>query len=395
MALHRTEPIRIRPPHRRGAVLGLSLTTALLVAACGGGSEGDDQARSTDTSTWTVPAVFVDCSAPDTDESTCQGEGTEGEYTSLSPSQVSGDWEICATVPHLQDPVWVGINYGVVTEAERLGVALQFHDAGGYENIAEQNSQIEDCVAQGVDAIIVGAVSADALNPSLQMARDAGIAVIDGGNGVASPDVDARAVLDYYDMGRTIGEYLAAKGEAVQVALFPGPAGVGWSERSVEGFSDAIEGSAVELVATKYGDPVAEVQTGLVEDTLSASPEVDVIVGTGVTVDVAATVLEERGLADRISTYSTYISPSVVDLLEGGGAACAPNDQGINLARVMVDLAVRTLEEIPYEGDVTRAAPAPVLICGPAAGADDNFDSFDQSTAFAPEDWSPVSEVGY
>lgn len=343
---------------------------------------------------WTVDAVLIDCDAADVDPKTCSGPGTIAPYTALSPDQVTKDWDICATVPSLQDPVWVGVNYGMASEAERLRSKLSFFDAGGYENIAEQNSQVEDCIAQGADAVIIGAVSADALGPAIKAAKDAGVVVIDGGNGIASEDVTARAVLDYYDMGRSVGEQLVKQNKPMKVVLIPGPAGAGWSERSVVGFKDAIDGSQVELLEVKYGDPVKEVQTGLVEDTLSAHPDLDAIVGTGVTVDVGAVLLKERGLTDQVALYSTYISPSIIDLLKSGGAACAPNDQGVVLAKTMVDLAVRSLEGIPYVGGARRAAPAPTMVCGPAAGADDNIDSFDPGTTSAPADWSPVSQVG-
>ena len=41
-------------------------------------------------------------------------------------------WEICVSFPHMKDAYWLGVNYGVAEEAERLGVKMQLVEAGGY-----------------------------------------------------------------------------------------------------------------------------------------------------------------------------------------------------------------------------------------------------------------------
>ena len=40
-------------------------------------------------------------------------------------------WRICASYPHLKDSYWLSVNYGMVLEAERLGVALEVVEAAG------------------------------------------------------------------------------------------------------------------------------------------------------------------------------------------------------------------------------------------------------------------------
>ena len=117
-----------------------------------------DQQSTAAADSWSVPATFVDCNAADI-EPGCVGQGVSGTYTSLNSSGVTAPWRVCVTVPHLKDPIWVAANYGMITEAQRLGVEMQFLDAGGYGGVTEQVRQIEDCATQGADAIVVGAVS--------------------------------------------------------------------------------------------------------------------------------------------------------------------------------------------------------------------------------------------
>lgn len=377
---------------RSTRVLGVAAVAALalLAAACGDDSSGE--VRAEDKEVWSVDATFIDCDAAGI-EPGCVGEGEEGEYTSLDPADVSDPWELCVTVPHLKDPIWVASNYGMVSEAQRLGVGMQFTDAGGYENVTEQVSQVEDCATQGADAIIVGAVSQDGLNPAIKQAVDNGAVVIDYGNGVTSPDVQGHAIVDYYEMGHSVGEHLVDQGEPMNVVLLPGPAGAGWSERSVLGFKDAIEGSDVVLLDTKYGDTGKEVQLALVEDSLSTYDDVDALVGTAVTLDVAHGVLAERDLTESVALYGTYLVPTTLDLLESGRAACAPTEQPVSTSKMAVDLAVRLLQDEPAKEGFERMGPQPLMVCGPAAGDADNLDDFDPDTSFAPDGWSPISDV--
>ncbi|WP_396642384.1 TMAO reductase system periplasmic protein TorT [Microbacterium sp.] len=361
------------------------------LTACSGTTEPGGETEALDG--FSVAATFIDCESAEVDPEGCIGPGIEGTYESLSPDDVTEPWELCSTVPHLKDPLWVAYNYGQAVEAERLGVSITLTDVGGYENVSEQVTQIEDCITQGADAILVGAVSADALNPAIEAAEAAGVVVLDIANGVTTPDVSAHAIVDYYDMGRTIGEYLADSGESLKVSVLPGPAGAGWAERSLLGVQDAVSGSDVEIVDVKYGDTGREVQLQLVEDTLAANPDIEAIVGTAVTLDVAATVLAERGLTDSVALYGTYVIPSTLDLITAGTATCAPTEQPVMTARIAVDVAVGLLEGTPIAEDAERVGPQPLLVCGPAAGDADNVAEFDTTTSFAIDGWTPKSRV--
>lgn len=371
--------------------LGIAGACVLVAAAAACGADKAAEVRAEDEQAWTAPAVFIDCDAPGI-EPGCVGEGVEGEYASLDAADVTNPWQICVTVPHLKDPIWVATNYGVTAESRRLGVEMRFSDAGGYTGTTEQVKQIEDCTAQGADAIIVGAVSQDALNPAIQQALDAGVVVVDYGNGVTA-DVPGHAIVDYYNMGHAIGEELVKQGDSHRVVLLPGPAGAGWSERSVLGFRDAIAGSDVELLDVKYGETAKEVQLSLVEDSVSAYPDVDAMVGTATTLDVAHGVLAERGLADKIGLWGTYLVPTTMELLESGRVVCAPTEQPVRTSRMAVDLAVRLLENKPEREGIERMGPLPLTVCGPAAESADNLAEFDTTTSFAPDGWSPVTDV--
>ena len=204
---------------------------------------------------------------------------TSQDYTTLE--KASKKWRVCVSFPHMKDAYWMAVDYGVAEEAKRLGVQMQLLEAGGYTNLNKQISQIEDCVASGSEAVIIGAISLDGLNNLVSEVRKKNIPVIDVINGISSPDLSAKSLVSFGEMGFKAGEYLAAMhpkgGEKVKVGWFPGPAGAGWVEAGNKGFRDAIANSSIEVVETKYGDTGKEVQMKLVEDTLQTYPDIKYI----------------------------------------------------------------------------------------------------------------------
>jgi protein TorT len=311
---------------------------------------------------------------------------TDQDYQTLS--KASKKYNLCVSFPHMKDAYWMAVDYGIVQEAERLGVKMQLVDAGGYTNLNKQLSQIEDCVASGADAVIIGAISFEGLNNIVAEVRGKGIPVIDVINGMSSPKLSAKSLVSFGEMGFKAGEYLAAKhpkGSAtVKVGWFPGPAGAGWVEAGDKGFREAIAGTAVEVVETKYGDTGKEIQMKLVEDTLQTYSDIKYIVGTAVTAEAAVGILRDRGLEKKIQIMSYYFTPGVYQGIKRGRILAAPTDSTVVQGRIAVDQAVRILEGKPY---LKHVGPKLFVIDS------SNVNSFDRSLAIAPDNFKPTFSV--
>ncbi|BCL72372.1 putative periplasmic sensory protein associated with the TorRS two-component regulatory system [Vibrio nigripulchritudo MADA3029] len=297
-------------------------------------------------------------------------------------------WDICVSFPHLKDAYWTAVNYGVVAEAKRTGVGMQLVEAGGYTNLNNQISQIEDCVASGADAVIIGAISYEGLNNLVKNIAKSGIPVIDIVNGMSSPDLSAKSLVSFGEMGSKIGKYLADvhkhDNKKVKVGWFPGPPGAGWVEAGNKGFQSAIEGSNIEVVETKYGDTGKEVQLKLVEDTLEAHPDLEYIVGTAVTAEAATSLLRARGLTNQIKVLSYYFTPGVYQGIKRKLILAAPTDSAVIQGRVAIDQAVRILEGKPYTKHV-----GPQLYVIDAS----IIDHFDRDSSLAPANFKPTFSV--
>ncbi|WP_284163430.1 TMAO reductase system periplasmic protein TorT [Frigidibacter sp. SD6-1] len=315
-------------------------------------------------------------------------DGSKGQfdYIPLSASgKASKKWSICSSFPHLKDPVFVSVNYGMVEEARRLGVDLKTYDAGGYGALANQISQIENCVAAGADAVIMVAIAEDGMNNLLMELKEKGIPVIDAFNGVNSPNVAARVLTNPRDQGFRAGEYLAAQHPAgtqeVKVAWLPGPAGAGFVTAFDDGFKAGIAGSAVTIVETKNGDLGKEIQSTLVEDILQTHDDLDYIAGTAVMAEAAVPILKARGIADKIKLVSVYTTPGVYEYVKNGDVEIADGSTVTLTARIMLDEAVRALEDkIEY----TEVYTIGKVYTTESAG------SLDLETILAPADFAPV-----
>lgn len=353
-------------PARLAAILGLSLAGALPAAA-------EDAWYPLKVQVWDPP---FDMSSP----------RKEVDYVPLE--KAAAKHNICVAFPHLKDAYWLGVNYGIIEEARREGVQLQLFEAGGYTELSKQISQIEDCVASGAQAIIIGGISYDGLNNVLAELGAKGIYVVDVINGMSSPNVSAKSLVSFADMGATAGRFLAeahpAGSDPVRVAWLPGPAGAGWVETGHEGFMKAVEGSAVEIVDVKYGDTGKEVQAKLVEDVLQANPDLDYIAGTAVTAEAAVPILRARGLSEQVKLVAYYYTPGVDQYIRRGQILAAPTDSPVIQGRVALDEAVRLIE-----GNIEYKHVGPII----TVVTSDNVADMDMTTTLAPEDYRPTFSV--
>ena len=302
--------------------------------------------------------------------------------------KASKKWEICVSFPHMKDAYWLAVDYGVVAESQRLGVKMNLVEAGGYTNLPKQISQIEDCVAAGAQGVVIGAISFDGLNNLVKEIRAKNIPVIDVINGISSPELSAKSLVSFGEMGAKAGEYIAKlhpKGSGeVKVAWFPGPPGAGWVEAGNKGFLDAVKDSDVKVVETKYGDTGKEIQLKLVEDTLEAHPDIKYIVGTSPTAEAAIGLLRDRGLEGKIDVLAYYFTPGVYQGIKDGRILAAPTDSAVIQGRVAIDQVVRILEGKDY---LKHVGPQLYVI------DKSNIGSFDYNSSLAPADFKPTFSV--
>ena len=327
-------------------------------------------------------------------------------YKPLKASEVKKKHHICVSFPHLKDSYWVGVAYGIISEGRRLEQKITLFEAGGYTNLATQLNQVDDCLNNEGDALIIGPISSNGNAKQIELIREKGIPVVIIITGI-NTEVDANSLQSFVNMGYTSCKWVVDQEklnkEKTNIVWFPGPPGAGWSIASHEGCLSALEGTNIRILETNWGDTGKAIQLKLVEETLlnhASGPEPDFkyIVGTGTTIEAAVGALRARKLGKKINLVSTYYTPGIDMFIKRGLISMAPSDQMISQAIIAVDQAVRLLEgkqmatlgrpEFNNTGRITEHVQQQILIVTP-----DTYDKFDSSTTLAPKGWSPKFSV--
>ncbi|UWQ41006.1 TMAO reductase system periplasmic protein TorT [Leisingera aquaemixtae] len=261
--------------------------------------------------------------------------------------KASHAWRLCVAYPHLKDAYWLSVNYGMVAEADRLGVSFQLVEAGGYPNLQRQIRQAEDCVAAGADALILGTVSFGGLTGAVKRISQT-VPVIAAVNDIADAGITAKVGVSWSEMGAVAGRVIAArhpKGTApVKVAWFPGPEQAGWVKFVEQGFRAALEDSSAVVAVTKYGDTGREIQVRLVEEALDEARDLDYIAGSAPAAEAAVSVLRARGMQGRVQVVSDYMTHAVYRGVIRGRIIAAPTDLPVLQGRLAIEMAVRAIE---------------------------------------------------
>jgi len=310
------------------------------------------------------------------------------DYVPLSDTQTH--LKICVSFPHIKDTYWLAVNFGISQEIKRFGGTMRLYQAGGYNNLDLQIKQIRRCVADGADGVIIGAISYDGLNDLVLELKNKHIPVIDVINGISTKDVSAKSMVSFEEMGYKAGEYLVTLQQKephnnVKIAWFPGPEGAGWVTSGNNGFLDAIAGSNVEVMASRYGDTGMAVQSGLLNEVLDKySDELEYIVGTGVTAEAAVKILRKRGLSNQIKIISYYLTPGVYRDILRGRILASPTDSTVIQGRIAVDQLVRIVTGKNYFKHV-----GPILYVLDK----ENIKHFDRKSMLAPSGFKTTYTV--
>lgn len=309
-------------------------------------------------------------------------------YTPLPKSEVTKKWNICVLFPHTKDPYYLAMTYGAIKEAQTKGLAMTVYAAGGYTELPTQISQMEDCITQGADGMMMVAISATGLNRTIATAAENGIPLAITGGEVDSKDVAARAIGQWVDSGRIVGEYLTklhpAGSEKVKVLWLAGPEGPRWSRDSADGFLKSVEGrDSIEVVKVIWGDSGKATQIPLIEDALQTYPDINYIAGIAPAIEGAIQVVKEKGRKD-LKLLSSYMTPETEKALRDGKVLGVVTDYTSAQASVAIDQLVRILEKKDVKLDVDTGF---TMIDA------SNVKIYDQSLSLAPEGWEPIFKV--
>lgn len=203
-------------------------------------------------------------------------------------SAAFAECKIGISMKTLDAPYFAAQEVAAKAHAEKLGCTVISADAGN--DLNKQIADVEDMVAQGVQALIVNPRDSQGLVPAVNAASDAGVKVV-----VINSTIDpsARFVTLVQSSntanGMLVGRWLAdqTKGKDLKIALLSGDQGneVG-QERRLGVLAGLLEGQLVnsgtagfKIVGQGWGLWGNEGGLKAMEDILTANPDVNVVLG--------------------------------------------------------------------------------------------------------------------
>lgn len=208
---------------------------------------------------------------------------------------------------------------GVSDKAEELGVTL-IHIENGNDPV-KQTSDIEDLLAQNLDALLITAANPDAIGTSIDKATEMGIPVFTIDSAANSDKVLNHTGNDLYCIGYREMEYLAEQiggaGKVLHVNGVPGMAIVTWNTDGVEAF--VAENPSIELVQTAYANWDPAQALAATEDILLAHPDLaGVYVISEVMTQGVINALEAQGVSEQVKIISGGYAPESQEWLANG-----------------------------------------------------------------------------
>lgn len=368
----------------------------MVVAGCGGGAKTEEKKAEAPAAPvsagYQVRAYYGTYDVATKKAGLPAGSLGEGKVEDWKlPAKANKPYTIGVSFPHMKDPYWLAVNYGVIDEAKKLGVGVELVAAEGYNDLTGQINQVENLAGRNVNGIILGGISY-ASQDQLVESISAKIPVVEVINDIQAAKIAGKTLVSFYDMGYEAGRFVAEDSkdkQSVTVAFLPGPAGSGWAPDTVDGFKAAVEQFAkgrIKMLEPKWGDTGKAAQQALIEDAVNANPDLDYLVGNAVAADAAPDVLANRSKKPKV--VSTYIIPPLFDKIKEGKVAAAPSDFTAVQGRMAVDFMVRLLNGEKAGTDMPFRAGPIIKVVTPK-----NYQEFKYEDMFGPADWKPVFSV--
>lgn len=323
------------------------------------------------------------------DEALLSGRVVEESYPMAAPA--SKPWRIAFLFPHIKDPYWVGCTYGLVSEAKRLGVAIDIFPADGYNDLIGQLRKMDEAIAAKYDAIVISPISQTANNASIAGARKLGIPVFELANDSTSDDLMLKVTASLKGMGTDATAWVIRDAQSrgmksINIGLLPGPADAGWVHGEVEGTREAARNAEirVNILDIKYGDSDLIGQSQLAEQLIRKhGRKLDYILGCTACAPAAILPLKLAGLKDRTRIVAYDLTREVIENIRRGEIHAASDSKGVSQARLVINAAVNFLE------GRTMQPPHTILI---KLGMVDrrNIESYDFDITAAPKAYMPI-----
>lgn len=323
-----------------------------------------------------------------------------------SSEKANRPYRIAVLFPHLKDPYWIAVNYGITYQANSLGVSMDLLHTNGYRNLGRQVKQMDTVLRSGkYDGLIIGAVQfkKSKLEDMYIKYKQAGIPIVSVVNDTYTPSIDAKSLVDWRKLGYQAGQFLVQHSNTskIRIAIMPGAKGTGWAPDTLDGIKTAIKDfkaeGRVDLVEILWGDTGDKAQRHLINVLLKKHQNIDYIIGNALAVTAAVTSASNGSLAPiekfsqshpHLQLISTYLTQDIYQLIEQNKVLASPTDLMKDQGIIAMDMMVRILNgQVPGKDMPFRIGPHVPII------HQKNIHQWQFERLFGPRDFKAIKEL--
>ncbi len=167
----------------------------------------------------------------------CGKDKKEDKATPVPPTPET--FTIGVALSNLSNPFFATLRDGAESEAQRQNATLVVEDAA--DDAAQQTSQVQAMIDQGVNALLINPVDADAIVSSIEAANAAGIPVLTIDRSASGGTILSHIASDNEAGGKMAGDFLAERiNKTGNIVELQGPAGNSAADARGKGFDGAI-----------------------------------------------------------------------------------------------------------------------------------------------------------
>lgn len=263
---------------------------------------------------------------------------------SVASAQVK---RIALVQAHQESRFRIELNTGAQEEAKKRNVKLTIYNANN--NAAYQNDAMEAYVNDKVNAIIVLAIDANAIKPSIEDAVKAGIPVLAADmvvNGANLANIGVNNKDAARDLGRRAGEYLKAKGGSQEVGVIGALNSYVQNLRN-DGFKEGLAQTnpSAKIVGMVDGQNVQNIAQNAAEGLLAGHTNLAVVYATGEPALVGAmATLKGRGANANIKLFGWDLNAQAIAGIDQGWIGTIVQQEARKLGATAVATAVDLLD---------------------------------------------------
>jgi ribose transport system substrate-binding protein len=249
--------------------------------------------------------------------------------------------------------------------------------AAGYDYILVDEKSSEstmvsatiDLINQGIDALIISPFKPDALGPIVDAAKAKGIPVVVDDIGGGGSDYDAIVISNNEEGGVMAAEQMdkliSAAGKPKKVASITCEASAVYAARRNVGFENKIKELGYEVVATLSGNSQQEQGYKVMQDILTANPDVSGVFSCNDPMAVgAAQAIKDAGKSGSKDIYVIGFNADQIALesIKAGDMAATIQQVPFEMGKMTVDLATKLMagEKLTYDNADAREIFVPV-----------------------------------